>query len=109
MFLLLLICVVDIKLNPSPRKNNTSYTFLSLCVCLCSLKSIATHHFSKLSLLEAYNIKQICLSKTLLAFSILLDDVILHMKEYRLINMTILAIFSLYFAASSIEVKSLNE
>ena len=65
MFVLLLICAVDIELNQGPRKNNTSYNFLFFCYW--NLNSIAVHNFSKLSLLEAYNVEHkldmICLLK----------------------------------------------
>ena len=54
MFLLLLISVGDIELNRSPRKNNTSYNFP---FCHWNLSSMAAHNFSKLSLLEAYNVQ----------------------------------------------------
>ena len=53
-FLLLLICAGDIELNPGPRKNNTSYNF---SFCHWNLNSIAAHNFSKLSVLEAYNVQ----------------------------------------------------
>ena len=70
MFVLLLICAVDIELNQGPRKNNTSYNFLFFCYW--NLNSIAAHklnclNISKLSLLEAYNVEHkldmICLLK----------------------------------------------
>ena len=54
MFLLLLIFAGDIELNTGPRKNNTSYKF---SFCHRSLNSIAAHNFSKLSLLEAFNLE----------------------------------------------------
>ena len=60
MFLILLICVSDIELN-GPRRNNTSYNF-----AFCHLNIVA-HKFSKLSLLEVYNLEHkfdmICLLK----------------------------------------------
>ena len=54
LFLLLWICAGDVEYNPGPRKNNTSYYF---SFCHWNLNSIAAHTFSKLSLLEAYNIQ----------------------------------------------------
>ena len=46
MFLLLLICVGEIEVNPGPRKNNTSCKF---SFCHWDLNKIAAHNFSKLS------------------------------------------------------------
>ena len=87
MFLLLLICAGDIELNPGPRKINTSYNF---SFCHWNLKSIAAHNFSKLSLLEAYNVQQkfdmVCLSETFLDSSIPINDERLNMKGYKLIR-----------------------
>ena len=54
MYLLFLICVGDIELNPGPKKNNTSFTF---SFCHWDLHNIAAHNFSKLSLLEAYSVE----------------------------------------------------
>ena len=54
MLLLLLIYARDIELNIGPRKNNTSYNF---SFCNCNLNSIVAHNFSKLSLLEPYNVE----------------------------------------------------
>ena len=54
MILLLLICAGDIELNPGPRKNNTSCNF---SFYHWNLNSIPAHNFSKLSLLEAYNVQ----------------------------------------------------
>ena len=75
MFLLLLICASDIELNPGPRKNNTSYNF---SFCHWHLNSIAAHNFSKLFLLEAYNVQHKFdmnfLSKTFLDSSIPTND-----------------------------------
>ena len=82
MFLLLLICGGDIELNTGPRKNNTSYNF---SFCHRSLNSIAAHNFSKLSLLEAFNLEHkfdmICLSETFLGSSIPTNDERLNMKD----------------------------
>ena len=82
MFLLLLICGGDIELNTGPRKNNTSYNF---SFCHRSLNSIVAHNFSKLSLLEAFNLEHkfdmICLSETFLGSSIPTNDERLNMKD----------------------------
>ena len=87
MFLLLLIFAGDIELNTGPRKNNTSYKF---SFCHRSLNSIAAHNFSKLSLLEAFNLEHkfdmICLSETFLGSSIPINDERLNMKGYKLIK-----------------------
>ena len=87
MFLLLLICAVDIKLNPGPRKNNVSHNFY---FCHWNLNSIAAHNFSKLSLLEAYNVEHkfdiICLLETFLDSSIPSNDERLYMNGYKLIR-----------------------
>ena len=87
MFLLLLICASDIELNQGPRKNNTSYNFSS---CHWNRNSIAAHNFSKLSLLEAYDVQHkfdmICLSETFLDSSIPTNDERLNMKGYKLIR-----------------------
>ena len=85
MILLLLICAGDIELSPGPRKNNTSYIF---SFCHWNLNSIAAHNFSKLSLLEAYNVQHkfdmICLLETFLDSSIPTNDERLNMKRYKL-------------------------
>ena len=87
MFLLLLIRAGDIKLNPGPRKSNTFYNF---SFCHWILNSIAAHDFSKLSLLEAYNVEHkfhmICLSETFLDSSIPSNDERLNMKGYKQIR-----------------------
>ena len=75
MLLLLLICAGDIELNPGPRKNNTSYNFP---FCHWNLNSIPAHNFSKLSLLEAFNVEHkfdmLCPSETFLDSSIPIND-----------------------------------
>ena len=117
MFLLLLICVGDIELNPGPRKNNTSYKFF---FCHCNLNSMAAHNFSKLSLLEAYNVQHkfdmICLSETFLDSSIPTNDEKLNMKGYKLIradNDSKKGGAGIYYkeflAVGPVEVKNLNE
>ena len=87
MFLLFLICAGDIELNTGPRKNNTSANF---SFCHWNLNSIAVRNFSKLSLLEAYDVRHkfdmICLSETFLDSSIPTNDENLHMKGYKLIR-----------------------
>ena len=86
-FLSFLICAGDIELNPGPRKNNTSYYF---SFYHWNLNTIAAHKFSKLSLLEAYNVEHkfdmICLSETFLDSSIPSNDERLNMKGYNLIR-----------------------
>ena len=118
-FLLLLICAGDIELNPGPRKNNTSYNF---SFCHWNLNSIAAHNFSKLSLLEAYNVQHkfdmICLSETFLDSSIPTNDERLNMKEYKLIRADnpsgskkggVAIYYKEFLAVRPVEVKSLNE
>ena len=85
MFLLHLTCAGDIELNPGPPKNNTFYNF---SFCHWNLNNIAAHNFSKLSLLEAYNVQDkfdmICLSETFLDSPIPTNDERLNMKGYKL-------------------------
>ena len=87
MFVLLLICAGGIDFNPGPRKNNNSYNF---SFCHWNLNSIAAHNFSKLSLLEAYNVEHkfdiICLLETFLDSSIPSNDERLYMNGYKLIR-----------------------
>ena len=117
MFLLLLICAGDIELNPGPRKNNTSYNF-----SFWNLNSIAAHNFSKLSLLEAYNVEHkldmICLSETFLDCSIPGNDERLNMKGYKLIRADnpsdskkgdVGIYYKEFLAVCRVEVKNLNE
>ena len=119
MFLLLLICAVDIKLNPGPRKNNVSHNFY---FCHWNLNSIAAHNFSKLSLLEAYNVEHkfdmICLSETFLGSSIPSNDESLNMKGYKLIRADnpsdskkdgVGIYYKEYLAVRPVVVKNLNE
>ena len=119
MILLLLICAGDIELNPGPRKNNNSHNF---SFCHWNLNSIAAHNFSKLSLLEAYNVQHkfdmICLSETFLDFSIPTNDERLNMKEYKLIRADnpsdskkgeVGIYYKQFLAVRPVEVKNLNE
>ena len=110
MFLLLLICAGDIELNPGPRKSNTFYNF---SFCHWNLNSIAAHNFSKLSLLEAYNVQHkfdmICLSETFLDSSIPTNDEKLNMKGYKLIRVDNPSDSEKFLAVRPVEVKNLNE
>ena len=119
MILLLLICAGDIELNPGPIKNNTSYNF---SFHYWNLNSIAAHNFSKLSLLEAYNVQHkfdmICLSETFLDSSIPTNDERLNMKGYKLIRADNLSdskkggkgiYYKELLAIRPVEVKNLNE
>ena len=119
MFLLLLICAVDIKLNPGPRKNNVSHNFY---FCHWNLNSIAAHNFSKLSLLKAYNVElkfdMICLSETFLDYSIPSNYERLNMKGHKLIRADnpsdskkggVGIYYKEFLAAGSVKVKNLNE
>ena len=85
LLLLLLICAGDIELNPGPKKRDSCY---NLSLCHWNLNSIADHNLSKLTLLEAYNMKYnfdiICLSETYLDSSIQHDDERLHLSGYNL-------------------------
>ena len=112
-----LICAGDIELNPGPRKNNTSYNF-----SFWNLNSIAAHNFSKLSLLEAYNVEHkldmICLSETFLDCSIPGNDERLNMKGYKLIRADnpsdskkgdVGIYYKEFLAVCRVEVKNLNE
>ena len=85
--LLLLICAGGIEVNPGPRKDNSSYNF---SLYHWNLNSIATNNFSKLSLLEAYNMQHrfhmFCLSETFLDSSIPPNNERLYMKGYKLIR-----------------------
>ena len=83
MFLLILVCAVDIKLNPGLRNNNTCYNFF---MCLWNLNSIVAHNASKLSLLEAYKFNWICLSEAFLDSSIPYNTERLYIKRYQLIR-----------------------
>ena len=119
MFLLLLICADDIELNSGPRKNNTSYNF---SFCHWNLDSIAAHNFSKLSLLEAYNVQHnfdmICLLETFLDFSIPTNDERINMKGYKLMradnpsnskNGGVGIYYKEFLAVHPVEVKNLNK
>ena len=110
MFLLLLICAGDIELNPGPRKSNTFYNF---SFCHWNLNSIAAHNFSKLSLLEAYNVQHkfdmICLSETFLDSSTPTNDEKLNMKGYKLIRVDNPSDSEKFLAVRPVEVKNLNE
>ena len=105
-----MICAGDVELNPDPRKNNTFYNY-----------SIAAHSFSRLSLLEAYNIQHkfdmICLSETFLDSSIPTNER-LNMEGYKLIradNRTdsqkggVGIHYKEFLAVLSVEVENLNE
>ena len=114
MILLLLICAGDIEFNPGPRKNSTSYNF---SFYHWSLNSIAAHNFSKLSLLEAYNVHMICLSETFLDSSIPTNDGRLSMKGYKLIRADnpsdskkggVGIYYKEFLAVRPVEVKNLN-
>ena len=78
---------MTLNLTQAPRKNNTSYNF---SFRHWNLNSIAAHNFSKLSLLEAYNVQHkfdmICLSETFLDSSIPTNNEKLNMKGYKLIR-----------------------
>ena len=110
MFLLLLKCAGDIELNPGPRKSNTFYNF---SFCHWNLNSIAAHNFSKLSLLEAYNVQHkfdmICLSETFLDSSIPTNDEKLNMKGYKLIRVDNPSDSEKFLGVRPVEVKNLNE
>ena len=119
MILLLLICAGDIGLNPDPRKNNTSYNF---SFCHWNLTSIAAHNFSKLPLLEAYNVQHkfdmTCLSETFLDSSIPTNDERLSMKGYKLITADnpsdskkggVGIYYKEFLAVRPVDVKNLNE
>ena len=112
-----LICAGDTELNPGPRKNNTSYNF-----SFWNHNSIAAHNFSKLSLLEAYNVEHkldmICLSETFLDSSIPGNDERLNMKGYKLIRADnpsdskkggVGIYYKEFLAVCRVEVKNLNE
>ena len=83
--LLLLIYADDIELRASRKKRGSFYNFSS---CHWNLNSAAAHSFSKLTLLEDYNIKHnfdiICFSETNLDSSIQHDDERLHLNGYKL-------------------------
>ena len=85
MILLLFIRAGDIELNPGPRKDSTSYNFSFFHR---NLNSIAKYNFSKLSLLEVYNVQHkfdmICLSETFLDSSIPTNDETLNTKGSKL-------------------------
>ena len=119
MFLLLLIFVGDIKLNPGPRKSNTFYNF---SFYHWNLNSIAAYSFSKLSLLEAYNAQHnfdmICLSETFLDSSIPTNDEGLNMNGYKLRRADnagdsktggVGIYYKKFLAVHRVEVKNLNE
>ena len=76
-----------IQLNPGPRKNNTCYIF---SLRHWHLNSVATQNFSKLSLLEPYNIQHkfdmICLLETFLDSSIPHYDERLYLKGNKLVR-----------------------
>ena len=114
-----MICAGDIELNPGPRKNNTYYIF---SFCHWNLNSIAAHNFSKLSLLEAYNVQHkfdmICLSETFLDSSIPTNDERLNMKGYKLKRADnpsdskkggVGIYYKEFLAVRPVEVKNLNE
>ena len=79
------MCAGDIELSGSPKKRDSSYNFSS---CHWNLNSSPAHNFSKLTLLEVYNIKHnfdiICLSETNLDSYIQHDNERLHLNEYNL-------------------------
>ena len=66
----------DVELNPRPKNTKSSYNF---SLCHWNLNRFPAHDFSKLSLIEAYNIHynihfdMICLSETYLD-SFYVDD-----------------------------------
>ena len=84
-FDLLMLCG-DIESNPGPRANSGQ----SFSHCHCNLNSIATHDFSKISLLKTYNAIHnydvICLSKTYLNHNTLSDNDNLMIAGYELIR-----------------------
>ena len=114
-----MICAGDIELNPGPRKNNSSYNF---SFCHWNFNSIAAHNFSKLSLLETYNVQHrfhtICLSETFLDSSIPTNYDRLNMKGYKLIRTDnpsnskrggVGIYYKEFLAVHPVEVKNLNE
>ena len=85
LLLRLLIYAGDIELNHGPKKRDSCY---NLSLGHWNLNSIPACNFSKLTLLEAYNMKQnfgiICFSETYLYSSIQHDDDILQLNGYKL-------------------------
>ena len=115
----ILICAGGIDFNPGPRKNKNSYNF---SFSHWNLNSIAAHNFSKLSLLEAYNVEHkfdiICLLETFLDSSIPSNDERLYMKGYKLIRADnpsdskkgdVGIYYKEFLAVRPVEVKNLNE
>ena len=113
------ICTGDSERNPGARKKQYLY---NLSFCYWNLNSIAAHNFSKLSLLEAYDIPRkldmICLSETLLDSSIPSNYERLYNKAYKLIRAdnpshskksSVGIYYKEVLAVCSVEVKSLNE
>ena len=76
----------DIEPNPGPKSNCCE----NVSVCQWNLKSISTHDFSKVSLLNAYtslySFDIMCLSETYLDSSILSHDPSLEVQGYDLIR-----------------------
>ena len=77
-------CYGDIEINPGPRKLKIN----SFSICHWNLNSLATHNFSKLTQLIAYNSIYkhdfICLSETYLDSSI--PDNLIDIEGYKLIR-----------------------
>ena len=80
----LLILCGDIELNPGPKDSK----YLSLCHW--NLNSIASHDFTKVSALKAFNSTKyfdfICLSKSYLDSTIFLDGQLFCLDGYKLIR-----------------------
>ena len=83
---LLLICV-DVELNPGPKKTKSCYNF---SLCHWNLNRITAYNFSKISLLEAYNVQHkfdmIWISETYLDSSFPNDDPRLNLPGYNVVR-----------------------
>ena len=84
--LLILLKDGDTKVNPGPNNKICS----NLSIFHWNLNSLTAHDFSKVSLLQVYNIIHkydiICLSETYLFSSILLDDNAVLFHGYELVK-----------------------
>ena len=82
-----MIKIANTSFNSGPRKDKSCDNFST---CHWNLNSNASHNFSKLSLLGAYNTHHmydiICISETYLDSSVPYDDPILNLSDYKLVR-----------------------